>query len=214
MIISFTLFITALMFIYFLVTSLIINPNNAKNSLGTVEGNIISSVSSEVWVLRFYNTSSPTCFESTLPELIAGGQSEGIGNSGPVYSQVNGKNVSFNGTGFIKIFYSNKIVNSKPFSGSGCIFISPDSEMKEEMVLQENIISLISNFSQNYDVTKNALGVPSGMDMDIKFKYKNGTIIGGGAPTPETNVYAGSIELNYLSFNGSYETGTLGVKIW
>jgi hypothetical protein len=215
MIISFTIFIASLMFIYFIFTSLVYKPNTARDSLGTVENNVIQAVSSHVWVLRFYNSSnSGACFEVPVPENISNAETSGSGDSGPVYSEISGGNIYFNGTGFMKIYYSDGVENVYPFSGSGCTLVTPDSERTEDIITQKNVASLMSNFSGNYIQTKNMLGVPSSMDLNLKFEYSNGTSVGGSVPVPDTNVYSGLLNVDYLSYNGSYETGSLQVEIW
>ena len=216
MILSFIIFVIAIIFIYVLASSIISKGGTEKDLLRTIEGNTLNNLYSYVWVLRSYdNANSGGCVEISLPEVISGGDIIAVSDSGGIKSSISGNSVFVEGgKGFMKIYYSPFIKNNDLLTGSGCIQISPGSEKKEKLIPIQKVLNLMSNFSSNYEYTKNLLDVPSSMELNLYFLYSNGTAVGSDSVKSNVEIYSEDMKFNYLSDNASIETGTLRIKIW
>ncbi len=216
MILSFIIFVIAIIFIYVFASSTISRGGTEKELLKTIEGNVLENLYSSVWVLRGYDVAnSGGCIQMPLPEVISGGDTIAVSDSGGIQSSVSGNSVLVEGgKGFMKIYYSNLIKNNHVFTGSGCNSISPESEKKEKLIPIKKVLDLMSNFSSNYESTKNLLDVPSSMEFNLYFLYSNGTAVGNDLVKSDVEIYSEDLKFNYLSENASSEIGTLRVKIW
>ncbi len=216
MILSFIIFVVAIIFVYIFVSSVISTGTSQSDILGTIEGNILNYLSAPVWVIRAYDTTnSGGCIQMTLPKTISGGESVAVSSSGTLSSSVSGSTLYVEGgNGFMKTYYSNLIKNENPLSNSSCEALTPESEKEEELIPIENVINLMSNFSSNYNSLKSELSVPTQMNYNLYFIYSNGTGLGSDNVNLETNIYSEDLKFNYLSYKGSIEEGVLRIKVW
>ena len=97
---------------------------------------------------------------------------------------------------------------------TGCTQISPNSTIKEKVISESQILNLMSNFSSNYSSLKEQLGVPTSMDFDLYFEYKNETTVGELKSDPSTEVYSKEINLFFVSNKAVNDEGKLRIKIW
>jgi len=134
-----------------------------------------------------------------------------------ISSSVNSGNISLTGgENLTKIYVSNNsFVNKKYLSLTDCTGVKIDDLTKEKRVTEKGILNLISNLQINYSKIKNELGIPNMDDIEIGFNYPNGTIIEGGSKqTTKSNIYAKTVQVNYLSLDGKEEVGGVILKTW
>ncbi len=215
-VLSFLIFIVALVFIYLIIISAIPKSETKENSLLLLEKNVLNKISSDVWVIRAYGSGTGgSCISILKPALINNGVSIAFNDSGSIASSVSGNDLFVEGgAGAMKIYYSDSIYNTNLLALTGCSQISPDSVKKEKKFLENKIVDLMSNFSGNYSALKNELEVPSEMDFDLYFEYGNSSTIGKIRREPNTEVYSANLNIYYLSTDNSNKQGKLRVKIW
>ena len=215
MILSFIIFVVALLFIYVIVSATILRAEPVKNEISHLEENVLKAITSEVWVLRFSEEDlSPSCFSLSKPESLEGESAIAFNDSGQINSSISGDEILVDGgSSFVKIYFSNLITNEDS-SLSGCISIFPDSVRKEKVISEAQILNLMANFSNNYTKLKEELEVPTSMELDLYFEYQNGTTIGEIKKDPSSEVYSKELNLFFLSKSASNEGGKLRIKIW
>ena len=216
MVISFIIFVVAIIFIYLIVSVSIPKSEPTKNVLDNLEGNVLKNLNSEIWVLRYHeNFSSATCFSFAKPEPITGGQTVAINDTSSVASSISGNGILVENTnGTIKIYYSSILENQNNFTGSGCTHAVLDSARKENVIPESQILEMMSNFSNNYTSLKTKLEVPASMDFDLTFDYLNGTKLGNSDSYPSTEIYSRELNLFFLSENAKNEEGKLRIRVW
>lgn len=217
MVLSFVLFVIALVFIYLVISAAVAKPLPIKNEITNLKETISNTLTSDVWVVRIYeNNSGATCFTFTFPYLESIPNADVVSTKGSsqVPSSISGNDISVgNVGGFVKVYYSDLLTNENVLSASGCSSIVPESIKKEKAVLENQILELMSNFTNNYTKLKEQLEVPSGMDFDLLFEYSNGTTIGENK-YPSTEIYSKELNLNFMSNKGLINNGKLRVRLW
>ena len=110
LVLSFTIFVVSLIFVYIIVSPLVSREGTQKNSLSTLKENILERITSEIWVLRAYDLSSPpVCVELTVPIQIPEASSVAFDDNGSIPSSISGDKIYVEGgNGFMKIYYSEK----------------------------------------------------------------------------------------------------------
>jgi len=216
MVLSFIIFVVAIIFIYLIVSVSIPKSEPIKNALDNLEGNVLKSLNSEIWVLRYHeDPSSATCFNFTKPESITGGQTVAINDTSSVASSTSGNDILVENTNSTtKIYYSPFLENPNVYSGSSCTTAILDSARKENIISESQILEMMLNFSNNYASLKTKLEVPASMDFDLTFDYLNGTTLGSSESYPSTEIYSRELNLFFLSKNARNEEGKLRIRIW
>ncbi|NCN52079.1 hypothetical protein GW931_03640 [archaeon] len=216
MILSFILFVVSLIFIYLIASSSILPSEKVKNEVSNLERNIVKTLSSEIWVLRVNEEGmSDACFSMTKPEDISNAETIALDDSGGINSSTSGNQILIDGgKNFVKVYFSDLIQNQNTLLTTGCTQISPNSTIKEKVISESQILNLMSNFSSNYSSLKEQLGVPTSMDFDLYFEYKNETTVGELKSDPSTEVYSKEINLFFVSNKAVNDEGKLRIKIW
>jgi len=214
MVLSFIIFVTSMFFIYLIVSPYIARESSKSNSFDLLKENVLANLTSDVWVFRV-NGSLSGCIQMEIPVIISGAESVAFGEGSSISSSVSGGYIFVEeGASRIKVYYSDLIVNPNPFLDAGCIETVPDSTSLEKAITEKSIISLMDEFSANYNSLKEELNVFSSDDFDLYFIYSNGTTIGEIRRDPSTEVYAEELKIYYLSSGAQNEVGILRVKLW
>ena len=216
-VLSFVIFVVALIFMYILVSTSLPKEDTKKNSLSFLKENVVKNLTSEIWVIRAYDdlSSAGECVKITKPESIEGGLTIALDQYGSIGSVVSGDDIFVEGEkGFIKVYYSNLIQNQNILETDCSVDLTPDSVKKEKKISESQILNLMSRFSNNYTSLKETLEVSSSMDFDLYFKYGNGSTIGEIVEDPRVEIYSEELKIYYLSSTASEEEGILRVRIW
>ncbi len=214
-ILSFTLFIGFLIFSYVLIgPTLRMNPE-LKESLTILKKEIIQELSEEIIFIWVYSESS-LCSQIDLPdnsfENIQVFVINGTGEEVPSYFDTS-KIYLQNLNGFTKIHISNSsFENESTSSLSGCQQVEIKSSLHEERIAEKRIIEMIGRIDNDYTNFREEFGFYG--DLNILFKYSNGTQIGTKNVETNTNIYSESIFINYLSLKAEEKTGELIIRLW
>jgi len=216
MVLSFIIFVVSLIFVYIIASATIPKSEPVKNEISNLEKNVLSVLSSNVWILRINENGAPdSCFSMNKPETLVGESTIALDDLGSVSSSISSNEILVEGgKNFVKVYFSNLIQNQNSLSSVECTSITPDSVRKEKVILESQILILISNFSNNYSKLKEQLEVPSNMDFDLYFEYKNGTNLSTIGRDPSAEVYSKELNLFFLSSSASNDEGKLRIKIW
>ena len=207
-VLSFMIFVSAIIFIYLIVGSLIPKEVTEKNVLNSLTENILNELNSETYVLRTFSEGA-SCVRLNKPDF----PEEGFTLSTEGSSFADSNFIYAEGTGFITIYYSEGIGAGEDFSTGECTSASLDSVRVEKRIFERSVVNLMNNFSENYDSLKNSLGVSSGFNINLYFEYDNGSSIGTERDV-SAEVYSKDVNFHYLS-NGAVEKGgLLRVKVW
>jgi len=224
MVLSFTLFIIFLIFVYTIVGSPIKTRRENENIFQDIQEKILDDVSEEIYVTRISNFELLTgedCYEISNPEndfseinsIVIGQElDEEIG------STIEGDLTKINPSmGFIKIYYSEtSFENTEEFNGTNCKLIGVDSIFKEERILEKKIISLIEKMANNYSLLKEEFGIGGNVDFHLEFNYENETKIGSSEFNEELKreVFARSFFISYLASHAREKTGRFLIRVW
>lgn len=221
MIMSFTLFVVSLIFIYTIVGSPIKKVNQKQDSLSIVQDNALRAIKSQVILERVYSNGG-NCLSVSVPSnSYSSLQAISVSNNARVGSYLDTSSVRVeNSTGELKIYYSEPYFNQNPTcsttcSSGSCIAPAVSSIVKENVYVEKLILNVINQTEYNYTNYSNVLGVPGGYDYAVLFQYQNGTIIGKNVDSSiKTSIYSLTQPITYLDLNGLEKRGNLIVKIW
>jgi len=210
-VLSFLIFVSAIVFIYVIVGSLIPKEFSEKNVLDSLSENILDELNSETLVLRVNSVGS--CVQIVKPEFSEEGFVLATDDSGLVDSFVDENYIYSAGTGFIKIYYSDAIEESDSFAVDECDLVLLDSVRNEKNFFEKSIIDLMNNFSEDSDGLKTRLDVPSGINFDLYFEYEEGVSLGFERDV-NAGIYSRDLHLFYVSVEGIEKEGLLRVRVW
>lgn len=222
MIISFTLFIISLLFIYAIVGSPIKFPNQKQSSLNLLEKNVLFSSESNFIVQRIYANNS-NCIQTTLPtgfNGISANNAVAINGNIAHACSINSGNLQVNSSvGEVKIYYpSNDFdssINCSTGSFGNCINTNTSSISYGTFYTQKKIMKIINQSENNNTDYGSILGVSNSDNYNIMFIYQNGTIIGKQIDNKiKTSIYSEEIQINYLNLFGKEEMGRYILQIW
>lgn len=217
LVLSFTFFALALVFVYIIMSSAVVTPSTKTNSLEVVKSNVLEEISNDIWVIRAYNGSlSGDCMTLNNPDSsIVGGIAIALDSSNsPMGTKVSGSDILVESeNGFFKIYYS-EFFEKTEGSYSGCSPLTAKSVIKERKFLEMKIENLIDRYNTDYSSLKEDLAVPLEMEFDLVFEYSNGVTIGASKRNPQVEIYSDELKINYLTKSGFVGEGTLWVRVW
>ena len=82
------------------------------------------------------------------------------------------------------------------------------------MIIEQKIIEFIHLYETNYSKIKGELGIPSSDEFNVLFIYENSTQVGTNNNDLNTNIFAHTIQVEYLDEKGNEKTGEIIFKIW
>ncbi|MCR4327803.1 MAG: hypothetical protein NUV46_04455 [Nanoarchaeota archaeon] len=218
LVLSFIIFVVSLMFVYLIASASITNVDSKRGTLLIIEKNLIKEVSQDLWVSRVNANDSASCIKLTIPNdvIVEGGKSAAVGDNGSVNSKVPGanpNNVFVEGGGFVKVYYSN-FFEDDTFESEECENLPGDSWSKENTIVEPKIQELFLNFSNNYSILKEKLGISDSSEFNLYFEYSNGSSFGDYGVDFGVNIYSREVDIEYLSIDSGYKNGKLMLKVW
>jgi hypothetical protein len=219
MVLSFTMFIIFLIFVYVIVGSPVNSKKQNENIFETIQKETIKAISDLVYTTRIYDAVNVGgCIEISNPEtdftnLVVIVKNE----SGEISSDIIGDSTYLpGGIGFMKAYYSDDLFEKeKTFSESGCISILTDSITNEKRILEKKIINLLTEMDDNYSIVKNNFGIDNSVNFNLQFNYENGTVLESSEfKELKTEIFAKEISINYLDIYANEKIGSLIIKTW
>lgn len=222
MVMSFTIFIVALIFAYTIVDNPLKAGFNKEDSVVLLEDKIIDEISRDViivWVSSNESVPANLVFETPNislfdnPELVA---VDSNGDRLPSSFGVGDSTVSIDSSGFVKAYYTDSSFNTAPMALEGWSLVPKDVKSKtlEKRIFEKEMIEIINKSIENETGTRRDLEISLSNEFSIAFDYLNVTIIGSLGKEIKGNIYAKESYINYLSVDGEEKIGRLIVKIW
>lgn len=116
---------------------------------------------------------------------------------------------------FYKITFSQEgLDNLELTEGEDCEEVQIQSTIKKNQILEKKINDLIEKYHSNYNELKSDLNVAPDEDFNIKFDYRNGTILGNTNENQKTDVFIKKFQVIYLNNYAQKRTGDFIVSIW
>lgn len=229
MVMSFTIFIIALIFAYTIIENPLKMGSNKEESVILLEDKIINKISQDILIIRVSsNESLPADIAFSTPDLSLFDNPELIcvdsNGSRLPSSFVEGgdSTVSMNYSGFIKAYYTDSSFNATPMALEGWTLVAKNVKSKnlEKMIFEKEIINILNQSIKNETGVRKDLGISLSDEFSIAFDYFNGTdivnstVIGSLGRDIKGNIYVKESYIHYLSVDGEYKIGGLIVKIW
>ncbi|NCN51472.1 hypothetical protein GW931_00470 [archaeon] len=222
-VLSFTIFIVALIFTYAIVGPPIKYYSQKEVSVSILHNKIIDEISSEVITLRVNGNSASTCIIFDTPKNdFSNPQVYAVDSSGnEVSSIMDSTNTKVESGGdLIKVYYVDSLFDK----GADCDLITcsdlceakvPNTFSTDKRVLEKNILEVINQTIENNTAFGERMGVSLSDEYTILFDYMNGTIIGNDVREDiKLDVYSEIFEINYLSVNSEEKVGGLIIRVW
>lgn len=214
MVLSFTIFILALVFIYVIIGTPLDYTNQKGNSLLIIKNNLFNEISADIYTFRINNDSSCVSFSNPFSGIV----NESVvaySNNQIVASTISGNSILVDGQSqFTKVFYSGYFENPSVLSETGCLSTDVLSLTGETVVFEKKILSVFDKLFNNETALRETLNVPLSNEIDIIFTYQNGTTISGNKNEPKENIYSYNEEIYYYTINASEEKGELSLRVW
>ena len=228
-VLSFIIFITFIFFIY-LITQPALKVEQQDSSLEYLTDNLIERASSNLTTVSVGITQQNP--ESCV-RLSGFFSATGLGNRIIVNDNSGNALQSSIDTGDLFVVRNGntffKVQESSEFNVASSGATSPCQQLTEgsgysfgivkagKDVFQARILSLIQNYTGDYEALKKQLKIPEGKEFDFSFTYGNGTKISTNKNwtiSSSINVYAKDVSIEYISKNASKESGSINVKLW
>jgi len=222
MIVSFTLFIISLVFIYMIIGSPIKFPSQKQTSLNLLERNVLLASQSNFIVERIHSNKS-NCVQTTLPTSFNGiltNSAIATGGNLALNCYIDSENLqvsSFDGE--VKAYYpSNEFdssINCSTNPLGNCINVTASSIVYETLYTQKKIMAVVNQSENNNTEYGSVLGVSNSDNYNVMFIYQNGTTIGKEINNKiKTSIYSSNVQINYLNLLGKEEKGEYILQIW
>lgn len=221
-IMSFTLFILSIMFIFSIVSPPVNIDKSKLYSMEVLEKNVLENISENIELVlindpiigdncsSFSYSSLGISKENFIVKNSSGNEIESHSNSGNVYLEKDGTDDNF-----FKIYFSNgSFNNTLESTEENCDSSEIYYVFEKEIIVEENLVELINDYEEDYSSTKENLGIPVSEEFNLFFVNNNGTKIGLEREGLNTNIFAKTIQINYLDDKGNENIGELILKVW
>jgi len=221
MVLSFTLFITFLIFTYFIIGP----PITLKNEGQTIElikKQVFEKLLEDVIVIRAYDVDNTNgCVELTDPSYFSNPQVLAKNsNDIEIGSTISSTISVLGGEGFMKIYLTNSSFKKQTsWSGSSCASILPKNIIEEKRFTETGILNLINLVNNSYEEMKEEFDIRN-EEFSIHFAYNDSYVVGEertiihGYEQVKTDIYARTFNINYLDIHGNEKIGGLIIKAW
>jgi hypothetical protein len=220
-ILSFTLFITSILFIYNIANSPIKTSIEKYNVIETIKNNFINYNSESVFVIRIPGDTFPNCVRIERPDgLYDDGQIFGKliseGKTNEIGTTISDDYIYFQGSlGAKKLYYTNNSPDKTlTVVTSDCSDSNIFNVDEGFFLMEKRIIETFEKFKDDYADAKEELDISKDYDVVISFEYPNGNIIKINDKDVKDDVYANKYRVEFLSLDGDEEIGNLIIKIW
>lgn len=217
---SFTIFIISLIFIFSMLSPPTKVDKNKIYSLDFLEKNVIENVSEEVGIVLINdNGGTKSCLALNKNDL--GYRSKEFIVKNKDWNEVpSGSAGSFiylekESNPFSRVYFSETSFNkSQNYAGTDCDSAKIYTVLTQRMIIEKRVRDLIEKYELNYSSLKSGLGVSNSDEFNILFYYENGTQIGEINDEVNSNVFAKTIQVKYLDEKGNKKIGELILKVW
>jgi hypothetical protein len=226
-ILSFVIFVTFLLFMYFILKPAIQRPTDKEYLLSHVEEDIKENSSSEFSydLININETQIGECFVLELDDynynkIIVKNASGAILEAG--IKQGSGLLIPSGKGGIYRLYYNEYFPVLGDGTDSGCRELGESEyELIEtkttKYISLTKIYDLNDTYGNNYVFLKEQFGVPDGKDFAFIFKKSktDTTPITAGEPKANVNIYAEEIPVPYIeNTTAIIKTGFLTIKVW
>jgi len=203
---SFTIFIISLIFIFTLISPPVSVDKSKLYSMEVLERNVRNNISENIGlVLLSQGDYNYFIVKDYLSQEVASGGSV----SETIYFDKTSNNNLFN------VYFSNhEFYRELETLNTGCDSAKIYGVLTKKIIIQKNIEELIANYNSNYSEIKEYVGISSADEFNVFFIYENGTKIGTEKDKLNTNIFAKTIQLQYLDNKANEKVGELILKIW
>ena len=216
-VLSFTLFITSIIFLYNIVGLPLKVMEEKSMSLDLIKSNFEDYVKEDFVVVRMNGNGACASIEtpsnsfSDIQSFATNGEEIGSSISGG-YTTISPS------SGNVKVYYSNSSLDKNLFSSdTGCNTITPSS-ISYGRFISENLISYAINESiYNESMFRENIEISDDDEFSIIFEYPNNTRIGEDKTENRNiklDIYSREYLIDYISMSGENEVGRLNVKVW
>jgi hypothetical protein len=215
-VLSFTIFITFLVFTYAVLGPIVVKDSERDNSLDELENIVSGMIESPIFSIRYYDSSSSGgCISFDKPSN--GFENESFivldSSSTELDSSISsGSLLVESGAGFIKGYYSEDVFDDTNSTLSSCSSVSYDNILNETKITEKKILELVNQSLNNYSLFHENLY--TNYEFEILFDYKNNTIIGERKGNINEDVFARTLNIEYLDSKANKKIGDLILKIW
>lgn len=222
-IISFTLFVTFLVFLYTATEPVLESKQEQRNLMNKIESDITKRISTNFTTITITSSSGDDCIrfneypyaemESTIVknsqgELVKSEVSRGGGLS--IKNSDSG--------GFYKIYSSDSSLDDVEWDGGGCEGFVDDFKKginrKENKISLKEIRDFISDYNSNYSNVKKDLDISDEYGFGLDFVYENKTEIKTDSTNLTRDIFVNTKEIIYFNENASKKGGFLRIQVW
>jgi hypothetical protein len=222
-IMSFSIFIISLMFIF----SIISPPTNIDKSkiysMEILERNVVNNISEEIGIV-FINEDAELkdCLSFSTSELgfdydyfIVKDYSKNEASSGGSVSGMIYINKNSGEENLFSVYFSNyEFDKNLENLNTDCDNAKIYSVLEKKIAIQENIENLIEDYKTNYTKIRSQIGISVADEFNVFFIYENNTKIGTEKENVNTNIFAKTIQIQYLDEKANEKIGELILKVW
>lgn len=219
-VISFIMFITFVLFFYFMLSPAL-KIESKQNSLEILQKKIIDLSSEDITIISVKNSNPDSCLKMTgfFSDFDFGEKIIVRSNLSVLDFSYFGNDlyIGSDANSFFRVYFSDIFDNSESGTMNDCEEIYEIGLVKTEKIFSEQKIkSLFTNYSNNYELLKNNLGLPISNNFGLDFVYFNGTEISAGQISENFrgNVYSEETSIYYIKNNALTEMGILRIRIW
>lgn len=214
LVLSFTLFVTFLLFIYIMITPSVKTFDNDLEVLESFKSEVLESISDEVVIIRVYDeVGGGAQIDHSGIELTNVVAFDYEGNEIP--ATASGDTTEFESPGDFAILYyhENFVQTEGPSAGGPQIEIG--NILIEDRILETKILELLDLIKENYSLARQTLDLVGDNEFDVQFKYEDGTWIKPfGEVEHKKSIYSKQFGVDYLSVDAREEAGEIIVRIW
>ena len=218
-ILSFTIFVTALIFIFAFFGSVMKTQIDKKDKLEYLQEDLMNQISETLVIVNLNDVSATGgCSQISNPTIgFTPVNVLSVDSSGSEFaSTVSGSYTYFDsGKGFSKLYYySSGLTKTKTSGTSGCATILAKTVEYKDVILESKIDSFLTLVDTDYETAKTDLEVGLDDEFSIEFIDAQGTSSGEDTRDLQTEIFAKEIDINYLDNNGKEKEGKLVLRIW
>lgn len=216
-ILSFTLFVTSIIFLYNIIESPVKIAGEKSDNLDLIKNNFMQLTNEEVTIARIEPTAGCVAFDTpetqiTSPQIYA------VNNQTTDSSISAGQStVSTDGL-FTKVYYSNYSFDDNLNSpGTGCTPITPSSISNTKYATEKKITEFVNLSINNESRFQTMMEITDDYEFSFVFEFSDGTILGEDRTMNRninSDIYSREYLVNYLSINAEERTGKLRIKVW
>lgn len=228
-VISFTIFIGFLIFLYVVIEPAVQTKKGKESLLNNLQTELLENATIDVVVSSVYInesfTTNKNCIKTRLVKNETGRSSIVKSSSNnPIGSAVelpDMLNIKYEGDFFFKVYHSYYNFNEyNLLETSDCYLAEEGSNysiglVKKFSYLSEGkILELIELYSENYEKLKEDLNIPAGSEFSFSLTYENESKIGFEYPEISTEVYIKSLIMQFIDKDANIEFGALEISVW